>query len=47
MEESFYRVILMVCPSLENWGLKPSRAILRHKMAFCGVKDFFALVHTP
>jgi hypothetical protein len=29
---------LMVGPSLENWGLKPSRSILRNKMAFLGVK---------
>jgi hypothetical protein len=31
LEESTCRVILVVGPNLENWGLKPSRAILRHK----------------
>jgi hypothetical protein len=31
MEESAYMVILMVGPSLENLGSKPSEAILRHQ----------------
>jgi hypothetical protein len=30
LEESTCRAILVAGPSLENWGLKPSRAILRH-----------------
>jgi hypothetical protein len=30
LEESTCRVILVAGPSLENWGLEPSRAILRH-----------------
>jgi hypothetical protein len=27
-------------PSLENWGPKPSGAILRNQMTFLGVKNF-------
>jgi hypothetical protein len=30
LEESACRVILVASPSLENWGMEPSRAILRH-----------------
>jgi hypothetical protein len=30
LKESTFRVILVAGPSLENWGLEPSRAILRH-----------------
>jgi hypothetical protein len=30
LEESTCRVILVSGPRLENWGSKPSRAILRH-----------------
>jgi hypothetical protein len=34
LEESTCRVILMVGPSLENWGLKPSRAIFEASNKF-------------
>jgi hypothetical protein len=37
IEESTCKVIIMVGPSLENWGLKPSEAILMHQMEFFGV----------
>jgi hypothetical protein len=37
----------MAGPSLENWGLKPSVAILRHQMAFLGVKTSSSLAQTP
>jgi hypothetical protein len=40
LEESTYMIISMAGPSLENWGLKPSRAILRHQTTFFGVKTF-------
>jgi hypothetical protein len=47
LEELACRVILMVGPNLGNWGLKLSRAILRHQTAFLGVKIFQALVKIP
>jgi hypothetical protein len=37
IEESTCRIILMVGPSVENWCLKPSEAILMHEMEFFGV----------
>jgi hypothetical protein len=40
MEESTCRVNLMVGPSLENWGLKPFRAILRHQTTCFGINTF-------
>jgi hypothetical protein len=43
LEESTCRVILMVGISLENWGLNPFEAILRHQKACFGVKKFSAL----
>jgi hypothetical protein len=52
MEESARNVILMAGPSLENWGLKPSRAIFRHKIDFFGQKisqhrwDIVTLLYT-
>jgi hypothetical protein len=42
MEESTCRAILVASPNLENWGLEPSRAILRHQMIVLGVKTFLA-----
>jgi hypothetical protein len=47
MEESTCRVILMVGNNLENWGLKPFEAILRHKMDCFGVKNFLDLARIP
>jgi len=41
-----YRVILTIGPSLENWGLKLSEAILRHRTTFFGVKTFLYLAKT-
>jgi hypothetical protein len=46
LEESTYMVILMAGPSLENWGLKPFKAILRHPTTFFGVKNFLAIPWT-
>jgi hypothetical protein len=37
IEESTCRVIIIVGPNLENWGLKTSEAILMHQMEFFGV----------
>jgi hypothetical protein len=42
LEESTCRAILVACPSLENWGLKHSWAILRNQMTFFLVKTFLA-----
>jgi len=36
----------MTSPSLENWDLKPIRAMLRHQMKFVGVKNF-SIVYEP
>ena len=40
VEESTHGTILLVGPNLENWGLKSSGSILRHKMMFFGGKIF-------
>jgi hypothetical protein len=46
LEESSCRVILVAGPSLENWGLEPSGAILRHQTTFFGLK-FPSIVTIP
>ena len=42
MEELACRAILVAGPSLENWGLEHSRAILRHQTTFSCVEYFLS-----
>jgi hypothetical protein len=46
LEESTCRAILVAGSSLENWGPKPSRPILRNLMEFLGLQCL-KIVHTP
>jgi hypothetical protein len=46
LEELSWKAILVLGPDLENWGLEPSRSILRNKMEFWGVLVSKICVHT-
>jgi hypothetical protein len=44
LEETTYKVILVAGPSLENWGLEPSRTVLRNQLIFFGFKTFLVYI---